>query len=109
MRFVQALDRLHRVTVVPFQQSGAAERAGLSIAQCESAAWAVTPGGERYRGAGAINATLAVALRTRLPLWVYELPGIRQLQDALYDWIAKNRGRFPGDSPYCQQYPDRCG
>lgn len=108
MRFVQALDRRHRVTVVPFQQRGIPDRAGLSIAQCEAAAWAILDDGQRYRGAGAINATVAVALGTCLPLALYHLPGIRQLQDAVYDWVAKNRQHFPGDRPYCQQYPDGC-
>ena len=108
MRLVQALDRRRRVTVVPFQQPGAPERVGLTFAECESAAWAISPDGRRYRGAEAINATLAVILRTRLPVWIYRLPGVRQVQDAVYSWVSRNRSRLPGDQPYCEQHPERC-
>ena len=98
------------MTVVPFQQPGVPEAHGLTLAQCEAAAWAVTPepNRARYRGAGAIDAALAVALGTRVPLWLYQVPGIRQLQDAVYALVARIRGRLPGDAPYCEQRPDRC-
>jgi predicted DCC family thiol-disulfide oxidoreductase YuxK len=108
VRLVRALDRHHRVTMVPFQQPGVAEQAGLTLAQCEAAAWAITPRGGRYRGAGAINAALSVALGCGLPLWLYSLPGLQQLQDVVYALIAKYRSRLPGDQPYCQAYPERC-
>jgi predicted DCC family thiol-disulfide oxidoreductase YuxK len=109
VRLVQALDPRRRVTAVPFQQPGAAEAAGLALAECEASAWAYSVGGRRYQGAGAMNAALAVALGTRLPLWLYQAPGLRQLQDWIYRWIAANRHRLPGDSPYCEQHPERCG
>jgi predicted DCC family thiol-disulfide oxidoreductase YuxK len=106
---VQALDRHRRVTAIPFQQPGYPERAGLTLAECEAAAWAISPDGSRYRGAEAINMTLAVALGTRLPLRLYRLPGIRRLQDAVYEWVARHRSRLPGDEPYCRQHPEQCG
>ncbi|HEY0604017.1 MAG TPA: DUF393 domain-containing protein [Herpetosiphonaceae bacterium] len=108
MRFVQALDRRRRVTVVPFQQPGAPESAGLTLAKCEAAAWAISPDGRRYRGAEAVNVTLAVICRTRLPVWIYRMPGVHRLQDAVYSWVAHNRSRLPGDQPYCEQHPERC-
>lgn len=110
VRLVQALDRGHRVTVAPFQQPGVMEEHGLSIAQCEAAAWALAPAPRpmRYRGAGAINLALSVALGTPLPLRIYELPGMRQIQDAAYSWVARNRHRFPGVTPHCVQFPDDC-
>ncbi len=108
MRLVQALARHHRVTVVPFQKPGVAAAHGLSLAQCRTAAWAVTPERERLPGAAAINMALAVALGTRIPLWLYRLPGMRQLQDRVYAGIARYRGRLPGVTPYCEQYPDQC-
>jgi predicted DCC family thiol-disulfide oxidoreductase YuxK len=40
---------------------------------------------------------------------VYYLPGIRQLQDFIYSFIASNRSRLPGDQPYCTQHPAECG
>lgn len=108
MRLVRTLDRRHRVTMVPFQKPGAAATHGLSIAQCESSAWAITPDQRRYPAAAAVNLALAVALGTRLPLWLYSVPGIRQLQDSAYAWVARNRSRLPGDTPYCEQHPNEC-
>ncbi len=106
---MQALDRRHRVRVVPFQQPGAAAAYGLSVAQCRSAVWGIAPGWQRAAGAAAINLVVAVALGTRLPLWIYTIPGIQQLQDSAYAWVARNRQRLPGVTPYCEQYPDQCG
>ncbi|QIN78176.1 DUF393 domain-containing protein [Rubrobacter marinus] len=102
------------MTVVPYQKEGVPASAGLSTGDCEKAAWAYEPGdvpGEprrRWRGAGAIDASLAVALGTRLPLSLYELPGISFLQDVAYQFVADNRGKLPGDEPYCKQHPDEC-
>lgn len=105
---MRALDRHHRVTVVPFQEAGAPAAHGLTRAECEAAAWAVTPDRRRYPAAAAINLTVAVALGTGLPLWLYVLPGIRQLQERAYGWVAANRSRLPGDRPHCEQYPEGC-
>jgi hypothetical protein len=98
------------VTVVPFQKQGVPEAHGLSIAQCEAAAWAVTPEPHRtrHRGAGAINAAISAALGTPWPIRFYRLPGIRHIQDAVYARVARNRGNFPGVTPYCVQFPAEC-
>ena len=111
MRVVKALDRNRRVTAVPYQKPGVPASVGLTAEECEAAAWAVSPDGKRYRGAGAINASVSAALGTRLPLLFYVLPGVRRLQDAAYDWAAANRGRLPSflrDRPYCAQHPEQC-
>lgn len=102
------------MTVVPYQKHGVPASAGLSDEDCEKAAWAYEPGDEpgkprrRWRGAGAINASLAVALGNGLPLSFYGLPGIWFLQNRAYDFIAANRGKIPGDEPYCKQNPGEC-
>lgn len=96
------------MTAVPFQKRGVPEAAGLTRAQCEQAAWAVTPDGRRFRGAGAVNAALTWAVGCPAFLWIYRLPLVRQVQDALYDWIAANRSRLPGVTPYCEQHPEDC-
>lgn len=108
VRLLKRLDRHRRVTALPFQQAGVPATHGLSSAQCASAAWAVTPDGQRHPGAGAINMVLAVVLGTRLPLWIYALPGIRQLQDRVYAWVARNRSKLRGDTSYCTQHPEAC-
>ena len=108
MRLLKALDRNRRVTAVPFQKTGVPASVGLSLEECEASAWAIAPDGERYRAAEAVNALVAVALGTAVPLLLYYLPGIRQMQDFIYSLIASNRSRLPGDRPYCAQHPAEC-
>jgi predicted DCC family thiol-disulfide oxidoreductase YuxK len=108
VRLLKALDRNRRVTAVPFQKSGIPASVGLTLEECEATAWAMAPDGGRYRGAEAVNALVAAALGIAVPLFVYSLPGIRQLQDFFYSVVASNRSRLPGDRPYCAQHPVEC-
>ena len=108
MRLLEALDRNRRVTAVPFQRSGTPASVGLTLEECEASVWAIAPDGGRYRGAEAVNALVACALGTAVPLLLYYLPGICQLQDFIYSLIAQNRSRLPGDQPYCAQHPAEC-
>jgi hypothetical protein len=96
------------VSAEPYQKPGVPASAGLTVEQCEAAVWAVSTDGKRYRGAGAINASLAVATGVALPLLLYKLPGIRQSQDLGYAFVAAVRGKLPGDKPYCKQHPGEC-
>jgi predicted DCC family thiol-disulfide oxidoreductase YuxK len=108
VRLLKALDRNRRVTAVPFQKSGVPASVGLTLEECRASAWAIAPDGRRYRAAEAVNALVACALGTALPLLLYYLPGIRQLQEFIYSIVASNRSRLPGDRPYCAQHPDEC-
>ena len=108
VELLEWLDRHHRMVTVPFQAPGVLERYGIMRADAEAAVWAMSPSGKRYQGAGAVNLALAVALGTRLPMILYTLPGLRQLQDALYAAVARNRHRLRGVTPYCEQHPDVC-
>jgi predicted DCC family thiol-disulfide oxidoreductase YuxK len=108
VRLLKALDRNRRVTAVPFQKTGTPVSVGLTLEECKASAWAIAPDGSRYRGAEAMNALVAAALGTGVPLHLYYLPGIRQLQDFIYSLIASNRSRLPGDRPYCAQHPAEC-
>lgn len=110
MRLIETLDRDRRVTAVPYQKPGVPASMGLTTEQCEKAAWAVAPDGQRYRGAGAVNASLAVATGVALPLLVYALPRIKQLQDLVYTFIAANRSKLPLPSvvPHCKEHPKEC-
>ena len=108
MRLLKVLDRDRRVTAVPFQKNGVPESVGLTVEECEEAAWAIAPDGRLYRAAGAANAAVAVALGTAVPLWVYSLPGIKRFQDLVYSIVASNRYRLPGGRPYCAQRPAEC-
>jgi predicted DCC family thiol-disulfide oxidoreductase YuxK len=109
VRLVRALDHHRRVTTVPFQQPGLLAAFGLDRERCEGAAWAITPDGDRHHGAAAMSLAVAVALGFPWPMQFYRLPGVRQVQDRVYAWVARHRGRLPGDRPYCAQQPDACG
>lgn len=106
---VQWLDRNGRVAAVPFQKPSILRSAGLTREQCEREAWAVEPSGERHSGAGAVLAALSWAIGFPGALRLYYLPGLHQVADAVYGWVARNRSRLPGVTPYCQQHPDDCG
>jgi predicted DCC family thiol-disulfide oxidoreductase YuxK len=108
VRLVKTLDRNRRVTAVPSQKPWVCASAGLTVKECEASVWAAASDGRRYRGAEAINVVLAVALGTRFPLSLYKLPLVRRLQDLTYEWVAANRGKLPGDEPYCSQHPHQC-
>ena len=108
VRLLKALDRNGRVTAVPFQKTGTPASVGLTLEECKASVWAIAPDGGYYRGAEAVNALVAAALGTALPLLLYYLPGIRQLQDFIYFLIAYNRSRLPGDQPYCAQHQAEC-
>jgi predicted DCC family thiol-disulfide oxidoreductase YuxK len=108
VRLLKALDRNRRVTAVPFQKTGVPASVGLTLEECKASAWAIAPDGRRYRAAEAMNALVACALGTAVPLLLYYSPGIRQLQEFIYSLIASNRSRLPGDRPYCAQHPEEC-
>jgi len=108
VRLLKALDRNRRVMAVPFQKTGVPASVGLTLEECKASAWAIAPDGRRYRAAEAMNALVACALGTAVPLLLYYLPGIRQLQEFIYSLIASNRSRLPGDRPYCAQHPEEC-
>lgn len=98
---VQRLDRHDRVRTVPFQQAGFLAAVGLTDRQAADSIWWLGADGSRHSGAHAANAVLAAALGTALPLRIYRLPWVRALQERLYRWVAANRYRLPGTTPWC--------
>jgi hypothetical protein len=71
VRLLKVLDRNRRVAVVPFQKPGIPASVGLTLEECEATVWAIAPDGRRYRGAEAVNASVAAALGTAVPLLLY--------------------------------------
>jgi predicted DCC family thiol-disulfide oxidoreductase YuxK len=106
--FLVRLDRTGNLQTEPFQRAGSAERLGLPASRLSESVWWLDSSGDVYGGARAVNAALSAALGTRLPLWVYRIPGMRFVQEAAYRWVANNRYRFPGTTPYCESHPLRC-
>jgi hypothetical protein len=91
--------------IVPFQWEWALTQVGLTRPDAEAAAWVILPTRARLRGAAAINAALDIVFGTRVCSKMYNHPPTRRLQDRIYDWIAKRRGRFLGVTPAIEQIP----
>lgn len=102
------LNRTGDVATEPLQRAGTAERLGVAQARLAESVWWLDSSGRVYAAAEAVNAALSAALGSRVPLAVYRIPGIRQLQEAVYRWVARHRHRFPGTTPYCDSDPAAC-
>jgi len=106
--FALRLNRTGNVRIEPLQSVGVADRLGIPASQLlDSVRW-LDPSGAVYSGAEAVNAALSAAIGTKLPLTLYRIPGVRFVQDAIYNWMAANRYRFPGTTPYCESHPAAC-
>ena len=102
-------DRTGDLSTEPLQRPDVAERLGVPATRLLESAWWLDSSGQVYAGAEALNAALAAATGTKLPLHVYRIPGMRFLQDSAYQWVAAHRYRFPGTTPYCESDPIGCG
>ena len=101
------LDRHQRVRLHPYQRPGVREEFGLTREQVQDAVWLLDDG-QVLSGAAAINGVLDVSLGTRIFLRIYRLPGMRVLQERIYRFIADNRHRLPGRTPWCEEHPGEC-
>ncbi len=106
VQLLRRIDRRGRVKVLAAQDRGAPERFEISFDEALEQAWAVDSRGDRYGGAGAVNVALGAALGTRIPLYIYRIPGIRWIQDVAYRWVAANRYRLPGKGGTCAVTPN---
>ena len=106
--FLVRLDRTGELQTEPFQRAGTAERLGVPASRLPDSVWWLDSSGDVYCAAEACNSALSAALGTRLPLLIYRIPGIRAVQEAVYQWVADHRYRFPGTTPYCESHPRAC-
>lgn len=73
---------------------------GLTTAECEEAAWAITPDRALHKGAAAINIVLdRIFGELGLFSMLYSLAWMQRLQDRAYQWVAEHRSHFPGVTP----------
>lgn len=107
--FLGLLDRRHHVQYLPFQAPDVPQCYGLTVAQCEQAAWAVLHSGQVYSGAQAINLALDTSIGLHLFERIFHVPGMGKLEDRIYAWMAAHRRWFPGIRPYCQRPYSICG
>ena len=97
MKNLLRLARPGAIEPVDFQDEGVLERfEGLSYDACMEAMHLVTPDGRVFRGMEA--AVRAVVTRPVLGAiaWLYYVPGVRHLMDAIYRWIAARRYAIAG-------------
>lgn len=92
-----------QVTIRPWQTfPKRMGEAGLTAEETKREAWLITPEGEALGGAAAVNGALKYVWWARPFTWLYAAPGVRQIEDAVYRWVARNRHRFPGVTPACE-------
>jgi predicted DCC family thiol-disulfide oxidoreductase YuxK len=102
------MDRTGNLQTEPLQSPGTAQRLGIvPTSLLESVRW-LDSSGAVYSGAEAANAAVSAAIGTRIPLAIYRIPGVGFIEEAAYRWVAANRYRFPGTTPYCQSHPNAC-
>ncbi len=94
--------------IEPMQSPGMADRLGVTDDRMLESAWWLDSSGAIFAGAHAMNVALAAALGTRLPLWIYRIPGVGAAQNVIYRWVATHRYRFRGVTPLCEAEPERC-
>ncbi|CAG7619530.1 thiol-disulfide oxidoreductase DCC family protein [Leucobacter soli] len=110
--WLERRDRRGRLRLHPSQRPGVLERFGLSEAAAQEAAWVFEgegPAARSYRGAAAVSRALDTAFGLRLLLPLYRLPGVGWAEDLAYRWVAENRRRLPGATPWCETHPGDCG
>ncbi len=81
----------------------------LTAAQCETGAQLVLPDGRVLGGAAAVTRALALRPGLRFVAWLYAVPGLRQLIDAVYGVVVRNRFRLMGEvcaDDACRVHPD---
>jgi predicted DCC family thiol-disulfide oxidoreductase YuxK len=97
MRKLLALARPGVIHAVNFQEPGTLDRfPGVTLEACLKQMHLVTPAGKIYRGFEAAVQALATRRVLGWLAYSYYLPGIKQLLDKVYAWIAAHRYRFMG-------------
>ena len=74
---------------------------GLTAADGMDRAWFVDENGRLTGGAAAVNEALKHCWWAKPAAYLYPIPGIKQLEDKIYRWVADNRYRMPGSTAAC--------
>ncbi len=97
MERLKRLAAVERIDVVDFQVSGALEPyPQLSWEMCMEQMWLLAPTGRLYGGAQAAVHAVGTRRMNWLLLWLYYVPGLRQLADWTYGRIAARRYAIAG-------------
>ncbi|MEO7069639.1 MAG: DUF393 domain-containing protein [Nostocoides sp.] len=89
-------------TVVPWQRADL-PALGLTEEDCRAAVRWVGSDGRPYAGADAIAAVLRAGRMPWRPVGLaLQLPGLRNLAEVAYRWVAAHRYQLPGGTPACR-------
>lgn len=77
-------------------------RYGLTPEDGMAQVWFIDKDGSVTGGAEASNRILRYVWWLAPFTYLYFLPGIRQLQNVAYRWVANNRYRLPGSTDACK-------
>ena len=93
-------DRDARFELVAYQSPGVRARfPEISEAEFERSVQLIGPDG-RYEGAAAVERILELVPRTRPASWLFRVPLVRPVAEAVYRWFARHRHRF-GCGDHC--------
>lgn len=81
---------------------------GVTPTQCLRAVWAIADDGTIAKGSDAAMLILSAIINNWWPYRFGRLPGIQQIMQWVYNLVADNRRKFPGETPWCQQHPEEC-
>ena len=109
---MRARDRAGRVLAIPSQVPGLLEQYGLTRAEADRDAWAITASGQRFAGAAAITCVLAaLGGRWAVLAAVGSVPPVARVAARVYRWVAANRSalsRIWGTVPECARAGVNC-
>jgi predicted DCC family thiol-disulfide oxidoreductase YuxK len=100
------------VSALPNQLPGLAEKFHLSRRDVDSSVWTIDAAGRKLSGAAALNLALAqLGGVWRLVAAIGRLPLVSWLEERVYGWVARNRGRLShlwGTTPECERPGSGC-
>lgn len=95
VRRLQRLDRDDRLALVPYQDREVAESFDwLSSDALAEALHVVSPAGEVWTGARAVERLVPLLRGGRVAALMFRLPLVRAIADRVYRWVARNRHRL---------------
>jgi predicted DCC family thiol-disulfide oxidoreductase YuxK len=101
----RVVDRRRRYASEPYQRLDLAAL-GLTVQQCTTSSWFVSPDGTLTGGAASIAAALRSGGLGWRPLGLLlGVPGVRSIATRVYRWVSNNRFRLPGGTPQCRVPP----
>jgi predicted DCC family thiol-disulfide oxidoreductase YuxK len=91
-----------KVSAVSFQDDGVLDGyPGVSYDACMKKMHVIDPEGRVYAGAAAVARVVRTVPVLGLFAYLYHIPGVRQLAELAYSFVAKNRYKLFGKTDKC--------